>query len=140
MLDWNIQKLQLTYQGQHIYVPATCGYFKTPPREKLLIKLEDKKEKPTWKAYQVLWADEEHNELPPILSWNDNNKRKGKQKKELTWKTDDLTWTDNDESKPTSSWEWEEDKENKEDKRKGKKREEETTQTTTAYNPYTIPQ
>ncbi|KAG9304399.1 hypothetical protein G9A89_019961 [Geosiphon pyriformis] len=67
-LDWNIQELQLMYQGQHICVPAMCGHFKTPPREKLLIELEKEKEKPTWEAYQVLWADEEHNELPPILS------------------------------------------------------------------------
>ncbi|KAG9302377.1 hypothetical protein G9A89_011427 [Geosiphon pyriformis] len=43
------------------------------------------------KAYQVSWADEEHNKLPPIFSWDDNNKRKGKQKEELIWETDDLT-------------------------------------------------
>ncbi|KAG9300999.1 hypothetical protein G9A89_018951 [Geosiphon pyriformis] len=96
--------------GQHIRVPATCGHFKTPPREKLLIELEKKKEKPTWEAYQ----------------------EKGKQKEELTWETDDLTWTDHDESKPTSSWEWKEDNKNK-----GKGKEKETTQTTTAYNTYT---
>ncbi|KAG9305281.1 hypothetical protein G9A89_007776 [Geosiphon pyriformis] len=102
-LDWNTQKLQLTYQGQHIHVPAICGHFKTPPREKLLIKLEEEKKKPTWKAYQVSWADKEHNELLPILFWDDNNKGKGKQKEELIWETDDLTWTDNDESEPTSS-------------------------------------
>ncbi|KAG9295505.1 hypothetical protein G9A89_013534 [Geosiphon pyriformis] len=133
-LDWNTQELQLTYQDQYIRVPATCGHFKTPPREKLLIELEEEKKKPTWEAYQVSWTDEEHNELPPILSWDDNNKEKGKQKEELTWETDNLTWTDNDESEPTSSWEWEEDKENK-----GKGKEKETTQTTTAYNTYTIP-
>ncbi|KAG9286660.1 hypothetical protein G9A89_012210 [Geosiphon pyriformis] len=135
-LDWNIQELQLMYQSQHIRIPAMCGHFKTPPREKLLIKLEEKKEKPTWEAYQVSWMDEEHNKLPLILSWDDSNKGKGKQKEELIWKTDDLTWTDNDESKLTSSWEWEEDKENK-----GKGKEEETTQTITTYhNTYTIPQ
>ncbi|KAG9304678.1 hypothetical protein G9A89_021458 [Geosiphon pyriformis] len=50
-LDWNTQELQLTYQGQHIRVPAMCGHFKTLPREKLLIELEEKKEKPTWEAY-----------------------------------------------------------------------------------------
>ncbi|KAG9287823.1 hypothetical protein G9A89_017418 [Geosiphon pyriformis] len=111
------------------------GHFKTPPREKLLIELKEEKKKPTWEAYQVLWADEEHNKLPPILSWDNNNKEKGKQKEELTWETDDLTWTDNDESEPTSSWEWEE---NKENKGKGKKKE--TTQTTTAYNTYIISQ
>ncbi|KAG9306854.1 hypothetical protein G9A89_005755 [Geosiphon pyriformis] len=117
MLDWNIQELQLMYQGQHIHVSAMCGHFKTPLREKLLIKLEEEKEKPTWEAYQVF------------------NKEKGKQKEELTWETDDLTWTDNDESEPTSSWEWEENKENK-----GKRKEKETTQTTTTYNTHTISQ
>ncbi|KAG9295508.1 hypothetical protein G9A89_013537 [Geosiphon pyriformis] len=91
MLDWNTQELQLTYQGQHICVSATCGHFKTPSRKKLLIELEEEKEKPIWEAYQVLWADEKHNKLLPILSWDNNNKEKGKQKKELTWETDDLT-------------------------------------------------
>ncbi|KAG9295662.1 hypothetical protein G9A89_002980 [Geosiphon pyriformis] len=97
-LDWNTQELQLI--------------------EKLLIELEEKKKKPTWEAYQVLWADEEHNELPLILFWDNNNKEKGKQKEELIRETDDLTWTDNDESELTSK----------------------TTQTTTAYNTYTTPQ
>ncbi|KAG9285764.1 hypothetical protein G9A89_013189 [Geosiphon pyriformis] len=67
MLDWNIQEFQLTYQSQHIHVLAMCGHFKTPPKEKLLIELEKEKEKPTWEAYQVSWADANHNELPPIL-------------------------------------------------------------------------
>ncbi|KAG9293083.1 hypothetical protein G9A89_016445 [Geosiphon pyriformis] len=89
--------------GQHICVPATCSHFKTPPREKLLIELEEKKKKPIWEAYQVLWADEKHNKLPPILPWNDNDNEKGKQKEEFTWETDDLTWTDNDKSELTSS-------------------------------------
>ncbi|KAG9303263.1 hypothetical protein G9A89_013589 [Geosiphon pyriformis] len=102
MLDWNTQELQLTYQGQHIRVLAT--------------------------SYQVLWADEEHNELLSILFWDDNYQKKEKQKKELTWETDDLT-------EPTSSWEWEEDNKNKE---KGK--EKKTTQTTITYNTYTTPQ
>ncbi|KAG9293760.1 hypothetical protein G9A89_019097 [Geosiphon pyriformis] len=46
-LDWNTQELQLMYQGQHIRVPAMYDYFKMPPREKLLIELEEEKEKPT---------------------------------------------------------------------------------------------
>ncbi|KAG9286365.1 hypothetical protein G9A89_014531 [Geosiphon pyriformis] len=134
-LDWNTQELQLTYQSQHICVLATCGHFKTPPREKLLIKLEEEKKKPTWEAYQVSWVDEEHNKLPPILFWDDNYQEKEKQKEELTWETNDLMWTDHNESKPTSSWEWEEDNKNK-----GKGKEKETTQTTTTYNTYTTPQ
>ncbi|KAG9290268.1 hypothetical protein G9A89_022244 [Geosiphon pyriformis] len=101
-----------------------------------LIDFKEEKPKSTWKAYQMSWADKEHNKLPPILSWDDNNNRKRKQKEELTWETNNLTWTDNDESKPTSSWEW---KENKEDKGKEKEKEEGTTQTTT-YNTNTIPQ
>ncbi|KAG9298655.1 hypothetical protein G9A89_012723 [Geosiphon pyriformis] len=64
---------------------------------------KEEERKPTWKAYQVSWADEDHNELLPILSWDNNGK--GKQKEELTWKTDNLTWTDNDENKPTPNWE-----------------------------------
>ncbi|KAG9293604.1 hypothetical protein G9A89_005607 [Geosiphon pyriformis] len=88
-LDWNTQKLQLIYQGQHIHVPAMCGHFKTPPREKLLIKLEEEKEKPIWEAYQVSWTNADYNELLSILSWNDNPK--GKQKEKLTWETDNLT-------------------------------------------------
>ncbi|KAG9295303.1 hypothetical protein G9A89_021234 [Geosiphon pyriformis] len=55
------------FKGQHICVPVMCDYFKTPPRGKLLIELEEKKEKPTWEAYQVSWADADHNKLPPIL-------------------------------------------------------------------------
>ncbi|KAG9284152.1 hypothetical protein G9A89_022926 [Geosiphon pyriformis] len=69
---------------------AICGHFKATNNMVPLIDFDKKKLKPTWKAYQVLWADEEHNELPPILFWDNNNKGKGKQKEELTWETDDL--------------------------------------------------
>ncbi|KAG9287881.1 hypothetical protein G9A89_017476 [Geosiphon pyriformis] len=110
---------------------ATCGHFKTPSREKLLIELEEEKKKLTWEAYQVSWADADHNELPPILSWNDNPK--GKQKEELIWETDNLTWTDNEQEEP-SSWEW------KEEKGKKKKSEEENTQANNTYIPYTYGQ
>ncbi|KAG9291721.1 hypothetical protein G9A89_012006 [Geosiphon pyriformis] len=113
-----------------------CGHFKATSTTAPLIDFNKEKPKPTWEAYQVSWANKEHNKLLPILSWDDNNKGKGKQKEELIWKTDNLTWTNNDESELTSSWEWEEAKENK-----GKGKEEETTQTITTYNnTYTIPQ
>ncbi|KAG9284104.1 hypothetical protein G9A89_022878 [Geosiphon pyriformis] len=65
-LDWNTQELQLTYQDQHICretIDRTGGGEK--------------------KAYQVSWADKEHNKLLPILFWDDSNKGKGKQKEEL---------------------------------------------------------
>ncbi|KAG9300988.1 hypothetical protein G9A89_018940 [Geosiphon pyriformis] len=90
-------------KDQHICVPATYGHFKTPPRKKLLIKLEEEKEKPTWEAYQVSWADEKHNKLPPILLWDNNDNKKGKQKEELIWETNNLTWTNNDKNELTSS-------------------------------------
>ncbi|KAG9286851.1 hypothetical protein G9A89_012401 [Geosiphon pyriformis] len=85
---------------QYQALVATCGHFKTPSKKKLLIKLEEKKKKSIWKAYQVSWANADHNELPPILSWNDN--LKGKQKEELTWETDNLIWTDNEQEEPSS--------------------------------------
>ncbi|KAG9303564.1 hypothetical protein G9A89_018460 [Geosiphon pyriformis] len=123
---------------QYQALPAMCGHFKTSPREKLLIKLEKEKKKPTWEAYQVLWANADHNELPSILAWDDNNNEKeeqgkeptcettinaetndknhyelppvlswddnpkGKQREELTWKTNDLTWTNNEQEEASS--------------------------------------
>ncbi|KAG9296227.1 hypothetical protein G9A89_014819 [Geosiphon pyriformis] len=97
-----------------------------------LINLEKEKPKPTWKAYQVSWANVDHNKLLPILSWDDN--KKGKQREKLTWETDDLT--DNDENEPIPNWEWKE--ENDKGKKKEKEKEKETTTTnTTSFNFYT---
>ncbi|KAG9303549.1 hypothetical protein G9A89_018445 [Geosiphon pyriformis] len=127
-LNWNTQELQLSQNGRHMRIPATCGHFKTTNTTAPLIDFKKKKPKPTWEAYQVSWADEEHNELPPILSWDNN--RKGKQTNKLTWKTDDLTWTDNKQEE-ASSWEW------NEDKGKGKEKKEGIPPTTTIYNFYT---
>ncbi|KAG9303524.1 hypothetical protein G9A89_018420 [Geosiphon pyriformis] len=110
-LDWNTQELQLSQNRQHMRVPAMCGHFKATNTMAPLIDFEEEKPKPTWEAYQVLWADEEHNELPPILSWDDNGK--GKQTNKLT------------------CWEW-----NK-DKGKGKKKEEGMPPTAAIYNFYT---
>ncbi|KAG9296899.1 hypothetical protein G9A89_006854 [Geosiphon pyriformis] len=88
------------------------------------------------KTNQLLWANVDYNKLPPILSWDNNNNGKGKQKAEFTWKTDNLTWTDND--KLTSNWKWEENKES--NKEKGKEKEEKTTLTdTTTYNSHIYP-
>ncbi|KAG9295154.1 hypothetical protein G9A89_006135 [Geosiphon pyriformis] len=91
MLDWTTQELIISQNGRHTQVPATCDHFKATSTMAPLIDFDKEKLKPTWEAYQVSWADEEHNELPPILSWDNSNKGKGKQKKELTWETDDLT-------------------------------------------------
>ncbi|KAG9303512.1 hypothetical protein G9A89_018408 [Geosiphon pyriformis] len=127
VLDWTTQELQLSQNGQHTRVPIMCGHFKTTNLSAPLIDFEEQT-KPIWEAYQVLWANPDHNELLPILSWNDNSKEK--QKEELIWETDDLTRTDNEQKKP-SNWEW------KEEKGKGKKREEENTQANNTYIPYT---
>ncbi|KAG9288620.1 hypothetical protein G9A89_006721 [Geosiphon pyriformis] len=107
---------------------AMCGHFKTSPKEKLLIELEEEKEKPTWEAYQVSWADADHNKLPPVLLWDDKGKRK--EEKELTWRTNQGSWSDNGQSKPATKWSWEE-------KVKGKEQKGEPKQTTFfTYIPY----
>ncbi|KAG9289298.1 hypothetical protein G9A89_007859 [Geosiphon pyriformis] len=82
ILDWIIQKLQLSQNSWHTHVPATCGHFKPTNMPAPLIEFKKKEKKPIWKAYQVSWADKDHNELLSILSWDNNNKRK--QKEELT--------------------------------------------------------
>ncbi|KAG9284361.1 hypothetical protein G9A89_023618 [Geosiphon pyriformis] len=84
MFNWTTQELILSQNGRHTQVPAMCGHFKTTSTTAPLINFDEEKPKPTWEAYQVLWTDEKHNELPPILSWDNNNKEKGKQKEKLT--------------------------------------------------------
>ncbi|KAG9292936.1 hypothetical protein G9A89_016298 [Geosiphon pyriformis] len=49
-----------------------------------LVKFEEEKKKSIWKAYQMSWTDKDHNELPSILSWDNNGKRK-QNKTKLTW-------------------------------------------------------
>ncbi|KAG9287164.1 hypothetical protein G9A89_003012 [Geosiphon pyriformis] len=59
ILDWNIQKLQLSQN-------VMCGHFKpiiTPSAP--LIEFNNEEKKLTWEAYQISWADNDHNELPP---------------------------------------------------------------------------
>ncbi|KAG9303628.1 hypothetical protein G9A89_018525 [Geosiphon pyriformis] len=75
--------------------------------EKLLIKLEKKKEKPIWEAYQVSWADANYNKLLPILAWDDNNNGKEEQGKEPICETTINTGTndkDHYELSPVLSW------------------------------------
>ncbi|KAG9287488.1 hypothetical protein G9A89_023860 [Geosiphon pyriformis] len=97
----------------------TCGHFK-PSNAQLLIKFEKETRKLTWEAYQVLWADKDHNELSLILFWDDKGKEK--ENKELIWKTD------NDQDKP-ANWKWEEtDKGKRKEKKKG------TTLTSSIYS------
>ncbi|KAG9297983.1 hypothetical protein G9A89_018811 [Geosiphon pyriformis] len=67
-LNWNTQELQLTFNGQHVQVPATCGHFKTQHTEEPLIKFEDTPLPPTIEIYQVSWVDNYQTKLllPPI--------------------------------------------------------------------------
>ncbi|KAG9305693.1 hypothetical protein G9A89_022615 [Geosiphon pyriformis] len=82
MLNWNIQELQLSQNSQHIQVPVTCGHFK-PINMPLAfpIEFDNEEKKPIWKAYQISWANNNHNELPPILDWEEKDKKKGKKKR-----------------------------------------------------------
>ncbi|KAG9302838.1 hypothetical protein G9A89_009615 [Geosiphon pyriformis] len=76
-----VNKLQLSQNRQHTRIPAMCSHFKTTNSLAPLIDFKKEETKPTWEAYQVLWANPDHNKLLLILLWNDNSK--GKQKEEL---------------------------------------------------------
>ncbi|KAG9288698.1 hypothetical protein G9A89_004317 [Geosiphon pyriformis] len=67
VLDWTTQELQLSQNSQHMQLPATCGHFKPTTMPAPLIEFEEKKEKPIWKAFQVLWANKNHNKLLSIF-------------------------------------------------------------------------
>ncbi|KAG9298979.1 hypothetical protein G9A89_020292 [Geosiphon pyriformis] len=59
---------ELSQNSRYTQVPAMYEHFKSSTMPSVpLIKFEKGKEKPTWEAYQVSWADSDHNELPPIL-------------------------------------------------------------------------
>ncbi|KAG9307509.1 hypothetical protein G9A89_017339 [Geosiphon pyriformis] len=98
-LDWNTQKLQLSQNGQHTQIPT-----------------------------MFLWTDIDHNKLPPILAWDNNDNEKKKQRKESTWKATINAWTDNNQSKMPPILDWEE-----KNKKKGKEREENIPEETTTH-------
>ncbi|KAG9306525.1 hypothetical protein G9A89_004722 [Geosiphon pyriformis] len=64
-LDWNTQELQLTFNGQHVQVPVTCGHFKIQRTEEPLIELEDTSLPPTIETYQVHVSGTTKNGPPP---------------------------------------------------------------------------
>ncbi|KAG9299513.1 hypothetical protein G9A89_020684 [Geosiphon pyriformis] len=99
----NTQELQLSQNGQH-----------------------------TWEAYQVSWADINHNELLPILAWNKNDNKKKKQREKPTWKATIDAWTDNNQSEMPPILDWEE-----KNKKKGKGREENIPKETTTVEEIT---
>ncbi|KAG9286001.1 hypothetical protein G9A89_022677 [Geosiphon pyriformis] len=90
IFDWTTQELQLSQNGQHTHVPATCGHFKTTNSTIPLIEFEKEEKKPTWEAYQ----------LTPNWEWKEeNDKRKGKEKEEETTTTN--TTSSNSYTYPT---------------------------------------
>ncbi|KAG9305085.1 hypothetical protein G9A89_007725 [Geosiphon pyriformis] len=98
-LNWNMQELQLSQNGQHTRVPATCDHFKpSNVMSAPLVNFEKEKEKSTWEAYQILWANINHNELLPILTWDDNDNKK-KQREESIWKTTIDAWNNDRKEK-----------------------------------------
>ncbi|KAG9294132.1 hypothetical protein G9A89_021491 [Geosiphon pyriformis] len=83
--------------------------------------LVGRRKKTTWEAYQVLWADDDYNKLLPILSWDNNDNKKRKQREEHIWGTTIDAWTDDNQSELLLTISWEE-------KGKGKEKEENKTQ------------
>ncbi|KAG9287495.1 hypothetical protein G9A89_023867 [Geosiphon pyriformis] len=62
--------------------------------------------------FGVLWANQDHNELPLVPSWNDNVKGKQKETK-LIWISDQAWETKNDYNK-LADWKWKEEDNGKE--------------------------
>ncbi|KAG9301944.1 hypothetical protein G9A89_020988 [Geosiphon pyriformis] len=61
-LDWETQELQLSYQGQHTQVPATCGTFNKCSEKVPAFEFEPEEEKPIIETFMALgstsnWAD-----------------------------------------------------------------------------------
>ncbi|KAG9294717.1 hypothetical protein G9A89_008196 [Geosiphon pyriformis] len=79
LLNWNMQELQISQNGQHTCIPATCSHFKTTNLTTPLIKFKKEEKKPIWEAYQVFWTDTEHNKLPSIPLEKKREKKKNQQ-------------------------------------------------------------
>ncbi|KAG9304474.1 hypothetical protein G9A89_020038 [Geosiphon pyriformis] len=94
-----------------------------------LIKFKEEKTKPTWEVYQVSWADVNHNELLPILTWDKNDNGKEKQREEPTWEATIDAWTNNNQSEMPPILDWEE-----KSKKIGKGKEENIPEKTTTWD------
>ncbi|KAG9290585.1 hypothetical protein G9A89_020955 [Geosiphon pyriformis] len=62
-LNWETQELTIFYQGQHVWVPATCGTFNKHSEKALAFEFELEEEKPIIETFMALgltsnWADE----------------------------------------------------------------------------------
>ncbi|KAG9302480.1 hypothetical protein G9A89_006444 [Geosiphon pyriformis] len=62
-LNWETQKLTISYQGQHVWVPAICGTFNKCFEKAPAFEFEPEEEKPIIETFMALgstsnWADE----------------------------------------------------------------------------------
>ncbi|KAG9290072.1 hypothetical protein G9A89_010378 [Geosiphon pyriformis] len=62
-LNWETQKLTISYQGQHVWVPATCGTFNKYSEKAPAFEFEPEEEKSFIETFMALgltsnWADE----------------------------------------------------------------------------------
>ncbi|KAG9305617.1 hypothetical protein G9A89_001678 [Geosiphon pyriformis] len=80
-------------QYQTLVVSAMCGHFKTTNMPVPLIKFEKKEKKPTWEAYQVLWAEGDHNKRANKLEVEKKYKKKEKKKEKEPISTTTATYT-----------------------------------------------
>ncbi|KAG9301745.1 hypothetical protein G9A89_003291 [Geosiphon pyriformis] len=67
-LNWETQKLKISYQGQYIIVPATCGTFNKQSEKAPVFEFEEEKEMPLTETYMALgstsnWAKETEQEI-----------------------------------------------------------------------------
>ncbi|KAG9305051.1 hypothetical protein G9A89_007454 [Geosiphon pyriformis] len=80
-LDWETQELQISYQGQHAQVSATCGTFNKHSEKALAFEFEPEEEKPIIETFMALgsmsnWAEETEQEHftphsePETPGWN----------------------------------------------------------------------
>ncbi|KAG9304431.1 hypothetical protein G9A89_019993 [Geosiphon pyriformis] len=62
-LNWETQELTISYQGQHAWIPATCGIFNKRSKKAPAFEFELEEEKPIIETFMALgltsnWADE----------------------------------------------------------------------------------
>ncbi|KAG9287816.1 hypothetical protein G9A89_017411 [Geosiphon pyriformis] len=74
----------------------------------------------------ISWADINHNELLPILIWDNNDNGKEKQREKPIWEATIDTWTNNNQSEMSPILDWKE-----KNKEKGKEKEENILEKTT---------
>ncbi|KAG9301593.1 hypothetical protein G9A89_016663 [Geosiphon pyriformis] len=80
-LNWKTQELTISYQGQHVWVPAICGTFNKRSEKAPAFEFKPEEEKPIIETFMALgsmsnWADETEQEhftshtKPETSEWN----------------------------------------------------------------------